>query len=267
MGRAAAMLCGSLAYRCFGGRRAVVAANQARALGFDRDDARVRRSTHEAFRLYARYWFDAFHLGALDAEALGARIEMYGREHIDAALARGRGCLIAVPHLGNWDAGGRFLAVNGYRIAAVAEQLRPARLAALFHRHREALGLRIVPLDDPHTVRGEIERLLAENWIVALLADRALSSRGIAVEMFGARRAIAVGPALLSLATHAPLLVAAAHQSPTGWRIEVSPPLAAERCGDRRADVAALARLVAVGLERAIARRPADWHLFQPAWP
>jgi lauroyl/myristoyl acyltransferase len=47
----------------------------------------------------------------------------------------------------------------------------------------------------------------------------------------------------------------------------VSPPLVAERGGDRRADVAALARVVAAELERAIARRPADWHLFEPAWP
>jgi phosphatidylinositol dimannoside acyltransferase len=266
MGRAVAVLCGSLAYYSFAGRRTVVAANQARALGLDCDDVRVRRSTHEAFRLYARYWFDTFQVGALGADALAARVEVHGLEHVDAALAHGRGCLVALPHLGNWDAVGRLLAIKGYRLAAVAENLRPPRLAALFRSHRERLGMRIVPLVGEHFTLREIERLLADNWLVALLSDRALSSRGVEVEMFGARRSIAVGPAMLSLSTGAPVLAAATYTAPNGWRLEVGPPLTAERHGDRRADVTALARVVAAALERAIAEHPADWHLFQPGW-
>ena len=34
-----------------------------------------------------------------------------------------------------------------------------------------------------------------------------------------------------------------------------------------REDVAALSRLMAERFERAIAAKPTDWHMFQPAWP
>jgi lauroyl/myristoyl acyltransferase len=46
----------------------------------------------------------------------------------------------------------------------------------------------------------------------------------------------------------------------------MSPPLAIERSGDRRADAAALTRRMGEEFERAIAAAPADWHMFQPAW-
>ena len=265
-GHAAAAALGSLAYRCLTRRRADVTANQARVLGLDPGDERVRRATREAFALYARYWFDTFHLPALARDALDARVVVEGRHHIDAALARGRGCLVVLPHLGNWDVAGHLFAVHGYRLAAVAENLRPARLAALFRRHRERLGIRILALIDPKLVREEITRLLADNWIVCLLGDRALSTKGIAVTMFGAARPIPVGPALLARTTGAPLLVGAAHTLPAGWRITVTPPLALETQSDIRRDVDALAQRIAAELERAIAVHPADWHLFQPGW-
>jgi lauroyl/myristoyl acyltransferase len=31
--------------------------------------------------------------------------------------------------------------------------------------------------------------------------------------------------------------------------------------------VTALTRAMAAGFERAIAAKPADWHMFQPGWP
>lgn len=258
---------GGLAHRRLVGVRTVVAANQARVLGLDPGDVRVRRATREAFRLYARYWYDAFHLPALSARALAARVEAVDLHHVDTALAGGRGMLAVLPHLGNWDVAGRLLVDRGYRVAAVAENLRPPRLAALFERHREQLGMRILRLIDPLAVRREVVRLLADNWVVALLADRSLSGRGIAVEMFGATRTLPVGPASLARASGAPIVVGAVYTLPQGWRVCARPPLAAERSTNRRADVTALSARLATELEHAIAAHPADWHLFQPGWP
>jgi lauroyl/myristoyl acyltransferase len=52
----------------------------------------------------------------------------------------------------------------------------------------------------------------------------------------------------------------------TGWKIRIGAALEIERTGDIRADVAALTRRMAAEFERAIASRPVDWHMFQPAW-
>jgi KDO2-lipid IV(A) lauroyltransferase len=257
---------GGLAHRTLDGVRATVANNQARVLGLDVADERVRLSTREAFELYARYWFDTFRVRALSREAVNDRTEIVDVHHIDEALERGKGCICALPHMGNWDVAGHYLAVNGYPLASVAEELRPPRLAELFLRHREELGMRIIPLSKHGHVGQQLKQLLSENWIVALVADRDLAGRGVEVEMFGASRRVPAGPALLSLTSDAPLLVCPVYTTPLGWQIRIGAPLELERTGDTRADVTALSRSMAAEFERAIAAKPADWHLFQPGW-
>jgi phosphatidylinositol dimannoside acyltransferase len=248
------------------GVRETVAANQARVLGVDPGSPLALVAARDAFAMYARYWYDTFRLRAVTGEEVVRRTTTDGLEHLDGALARGAGVVCALPHMGNWDAAGLWLSTRGYRIAAVAEVLRPPRLFDLFVRHREELGMRVLPLEGGHTGR-QLVALLAENWIVALVADRDLSGRGVEVEMFGAPRRIPAGPALLSLSTGAPLLPCALYTRAEGWHIEISAPLEIEHAGDRRAGVAAIAGELARRFERSIAAAPADWHLFQPGWP
>jgi phosphatidylinositol dimannoside acyltransferase len=257
---------GRVAYRRLAGVRATVAANQARVLGAEPTDARVAHATREAFELYARFWFDAFRIRTMPVPEFNERVVMIGAENIDRALEAGKGCVCALPHMGNWDAAGHWFGANGYRIAAVAEELRPPRLYDLFLRHREELGMRIVGLTREGHVGQQLKQLLSENWMVALVADRDLSGRGIEVEMFGATRRVPAGPALLSLSSGAPLVVCPVYTRDDGWEVRIGEPLEIERTGVMREDVAALSRLMAERFERAIAAKPTDWHMFQPAW-
>jgi len=257
---------GRVAYRRLAGVRATVAANQARVLGAEPTDARVAHATREAFELYARFWFDAFRIRTMPVPEFNERVVMIGAENIDRALEAGKGCVCALPHMGNWDAAGHWFGANGYRIAAVAEELRPPRLYDLFLRHREELGMRIVGLTREGHVGQQLKQLLSENWMVALVADRDLTGRGIEVEMFGATRRVPAGPALLSLSSGAPLVVCPVYTRDDGWEVRIEEPLDIERTGVMREDVAALSRLMAERFERAIAAKPTDWHMFQPAW-
>jgi lauroyl/myristoyl acyltransferase len=266
VGMRAFSVLGRVGHATMSGVRATVAANQAHVLGLPPDDERVRLSTREAFDLYARYWYDTFRLRALSPDVVDAKTDMVDAHHIDQALERGKGVICALPHMGNWDVGGRWFAANGYRIAAVAEELKPPRLLELFIRHRESFGLRIVPLSKNGHVGQQLKQLLSENWMVALVADRDLGGRGIEVEMFGASRRLPAGPALLSITSGAPLILTPVYTMPQGWQVRIGAPLEFERTGDTRADVRALTRVMGAEFERAIAARPPDWHMFQPGW-
>ncbi|HET8526760.1 MAG TPA: phosphatidylinositol mannoside acyltransferase [Actinomycetota bacterium] len=257
---------GRLAHAKLHGVRATVAANQARVLGAEPGDERVELATREAFGLYARFWYDAFRIRSMPLGEFNRRTTIVNLENVDRALGAGRGAVCALPHMGNWDVAGHWFGANGYRIAAVAEELEPRRLYELFLRHREELGMRIIGLARDGHVGQRLKQLLSENWMVALVADRDLSGRGIEVEMFGARRSVPAGPALLSLSAGAPLLVCPVYTRPDGWEIRIGEPLEIERNGVMREDVAALSRLMAERFERAIAAEPTDWHMFQPAW-
>lgn len=257
---------GRIAHNRMPNLRATVATNQARVIGAEVDDPRVATATREAFELYARYWFDAFRLRTLSLEELNRRTVVPGLELVDAALAAGKGCICVLPHTGNWDVGGAWFGINGYPIAAVAEELKPRRLFELFVRHREASGMKIVGLSAQSHVGTQLKTLLAQNHMIALVADRDLTGRGIEVEMFGVTRSLPAGPALLSLSTGAPLLCCPTYTLEDGWEIHFEGPLEIERTGDLRTDVAALTRLMAERFERAISSRPTDWHMFQPAF-
>ena len=124
--------------------------------------------------------------------------------------------------------------------------------------------MHIVPLIAGRGVSRQLTNLLAENWVVALVADRALSGRGVKVEMFGRTHTLPSGPAMLSLSSGAPLLVCPVYTTDDGWRCRIGEPLEVERTGSLRADAGALTRLMAAEFERAIAARSVDWHMFQP---
>src|SRR6266540_605020 len=181
------------------------------------------------------------------------------------ARAGGRGCIAALPHLGNWDVAGKWLAGH-YKMVAVAEQLKPRRMYELFLQHRRDLGMEIVPLTEDRSAGIKLAQMLADNYVVTLVADRDLGGRGVDCEMFGRTRKLPAGPALLSLSTGAPLLACSTFTADDGWLCLIGEPLEIERTGDMRTDVTALTRLLAAEFERAIAARPTDWHMFQPAW-
>ena len=264
-GRAIFTRLGRLAFHLTPRTRAIVAANQAQVLGRSIDDPLVRAATREAYALYARYWVDTFHLATLTDEQVLERVRCERLDRIATALEAGRGAIVALPHMGNWDAAGRWMAAAGYPVVAVAEELRPRRLFELFLEHRRVLKMDIVALSEAGVGR-RLAEALAANRVVALVADRDLSGRGVEVEMFGRTRRLPAGPALLSLTTGAPLMVTPVYSTHEGWWIQMGAPLALDPSGDRRADVTTLTTMMAGRFEEAIAAAPTDWHLFQPGW-
>lgn len=266
-GRALFRATGALAYRLLPGVRATVAANQAQVLGRPPADPLVVASTREAFRSYGRYWFDTFHVTRMTDEQVLARVRCDTEDRLDRVSQAGTGAILALPHMGNWDAAGRWMAARGTPVVSVAEELRPRRLFELFLRHRAELRMDIIGLTAGGGVGRQLTDALAAGRFVALVADRDLTGRGIEVEMFGRVRRIPTGPALLSITTGAPLMVTPVFSTPSGWTIRIGEPIEVPATGDRRAHVQDVARRMAREFERAISEAPSDWHLFQPGWP
>jgi lauroyl/myristoyl acyltransferase len=263
-GRSAYESAGRLFYGLASGARATVGANQAQVLGRPVEDPLVQASTREAFALYGRYWFDTFHVLGWSDERVVDSFRFEGIEHVEKGLADGKGVVIALPHTGNWDVGGRAMGLRIGPVVSVAEHLKPERLYELFLEHRRQLGMEIIDLASDHVGRQLTQRL-EQNRIVALVADRDLSGGGVEVEMFGRTRRMPAGPALLALSAGAPLLSGPTYTTKDGW-VEVLTPVSIEPTGKRKDDIIALTRGLAAAFEQAIAAAPPDWHLFQSGW-
>ena len=267
IGRAAFRAAGTAAFHLAWSTRGVVAANQARVIGRPVDDPLVVASTREAFRRYARYWYDSFAIGAWRPDVVAEAFSWQGEELLFELSAAGNGIIAVLPHLGNWDASARAMADRGLPMVAVAERLRPERLYQLFVRQRVEYGIEVVALGGNNGVGKALTTSLANGKLIGLLSDRDLTGRGIEVEMFGARRRLPAGPAMLALSTGAPIVVVGTFETPAGWRGVVSRLAMPELIGDRRADARAITQAIADAFVELISASPADWHVFEPAWP
>ncbi|WP_428122788.1 phosphatidylinositol mannoside acyltransferase [Candidatus Poriferisodalis sp.] len=280
LGERLAALAGPPLSRLMPERRALVERHQARARrwAIERSDdssagsnvvdaADVRRATDAAFSSYARYWLESFRLPALSEAALDRGIEVPAYQHVEAALERGNGVILALPHLGGWEWAGFWMAsVNRLPITVVVEPLDPPEMFAWFAQFRERLGMRVVPLG-PQAGR-EVLAALRRNEIVCLLCDRDLTNDGIEVTFGDERTTLPAGPAVLALRSGAALLPTAVYFRRGGGHLGVvRPPLDTQRHGRFRDNVAELTQQLADELVELIVSEPHQWHLFNPNWP
>jgi lauroyl/myristoyl acyltransferase len=129
------------------------------------------------------------------------------------------------------------------------------------------LGMRIIPVTGGQ--RAPLEQLLEaleKAHIVALLADRDLSARGIDVEFFGARARMPAGPALLALRTGAPLFAVEMWYEPDAAYGRLRGPLPLPQQGSMEERVRVLTQQVADEFAAGIAAHPQDWHMLQRVW-
>mgnify|MGYP000984392924 CR=1 FL=1 len=213
---------------------------------------------------YARYWREAFRLPTMDHAALAVQLHksVRGHENVTAALVAGRGAVLALPHSGNWDMAGVWMAQTFGGFTTVAERLKPESLYRRFLAFRESLGFEVLPLSGgsrpPFEVLGE---RLSDNGVVCLMADRDLTRNGVPVDFFGETTRMPAGPAKLALATGAALLPTYCWFDGDGWGVDIAAPL---DCSS--GEVGIITQALADRFAEGIAAYPQDWHMMQPQW-
>ena len=248
------------------GKRPLVRANLRRVLGPQPSDAALEQLVTKAFVSYANYWVESARVVALRSDQIESTFTIEGFERFRLEMAKGRGVVVVLPHVGSWEYGGRWLAQQGYPMTTVGELLEPPELFEWFTSQRGALGLTVMPPGPGTTVR--LLDTLRAGRVVGLLADRDLVGNGVAVEFFGEKTTLPGGPALLALRSGAPLMTCAIYQRPGGrYHAIMQPPLDSTRTGPMRQDVQRLTEDAARALEHLIRVSPEQWHLFQPNWP
>ncbi|MEH0841511.1 phosphatidylinositol mannoside acyltransferase [Micromonospora sp. CPCC 205711] len=254
-----------------GGGTARLRVNLRRVVGPELPEADLDALVKQGLRSYARYWMEAFRLPALNRAQIlaGFRLDPAGVDMLAGDVAAGRGAVVALPHAGNWDAAGAWVAATGWPITTVAERLKPEALYERFLAFRQGLGMEILPTHGgPRPAFDVLVDRLRAGAVVPLLADRDLSARGIEVDFFGGRTRMPAGPALLAIRTGAPLYIASLWYEPDTAcaSLEGPIPLPDPDSAPLDARVRVLTQRIADGLAAGIARHPEDWHMLQRMW-
>ncbi|AJE86784.1 MULTISPECIES: phosphatidylinositol mannoside acyltransferase [Streptomyces] len=218
-------------------------------------------------RSYLRYWMESFRLPAWSEERRRTGFDPKDVHHLTDGLAAGRGVILALPHLANWDLAGAWVTTAlGVPFATVAERLRPETLYDRFVAYRESLGMEVLP----HTggaAFGTLARRLRAGGLVCLVADRDLSASGVDVDFFGETARMPAGPAALAQQTGALLLpVTLWYDDSPVMRGRVHPAVEVPAAGSRAEKTAEMTQALADVFAAGIADHPEDWHMLQRLW-
>src|SRR5215475_2873788 len=257
-----------IAWRREGPRVQILEANLVRVLGPDVDGAALRAASREVMRRYARYWLEIFLLPTMPVEELvGGMRDIGHRDTIFETLATGRGVVVGIPHMGNWDQAGAWIIEQGAgSFTTVAERLKPESIYDRFVAFREGLGMEVLPASGGARPFGLLAQRLRAGKMVILPCDRDITGSGIEVDFFGEKARMMPGPAALAIQTGAALVPAILWYTEDGWGIHLHPEIAVPADGDRRQKAAGMTQRLADVFAEGIRKHPADWHMLQPVF-
>jgi phosphatidylinositol dimannoside acyltransferase len=228
---------------------------------------RLAELSRAGMRSYLRYWMESFRLPVWTEARVRENVLVEGTDRLTGGVAAGRGVILALPHLANWDLAGVWVTRTlGIPFTTVAERLRPESLYDRFVAYRESLGMEVLP-HSGGAAFGTLARRLRSGGLVCLVADRDLSASGVEVDFFGEPARMPAGPALLAQQTGALLLPVTLRYGPSPvMHGTVHPPVEVPGRGTRAERTAAMTRALADAYASGIAEQPEDWHMLQRLW-
>lgn len=233
----------------------------------DASPRRLNTLSRDVMRSYMRYWMESFRLPVWSEERIRAGFTPQDVHHLEEGLKSGRGVVLALPHMGNYDLAGVWVTTKlGVPFTTVAERLKPETLYDRFVAYRQSLGMEVLP----HTggaAFGTLARRLRDGGLVCLVADRDLSTSGIEVKFFGEAAKMPAGPAMLAVRTGAMLLpVTLWYDRTPVMRGRVHPEIEVPETGTRAEKAASMTQALADAFASGIAEHPEDWHMLQRLW-
>lgn len=190
------------------------------------------------------------------AAALALVREVHGAEHLDNAIAGGRGVIIAAPHLGCWELLNFWLCARTPIGVAYRPPRQPA-LEPLLIQARGALRAEQIPAEGAAGVRKLLRRLV-DGGVIGILPDQQpKQGEGVFAPFFGSQALTMVLLSRLAQRTGADVLFAFAERLPSGAGFRVHIRRAPDQIAD--ADLSAAVAALNRGVEDCIAIAPAQY--------
>jgi len=220
--------------------------------------------TKDGMRSYLRYWFDTFRLNKWSKSRIIETTFVVRENLLRDPIATKQGCIIALPHAGNWDHAAAYFCSTGITLTAVVEKLKPEAIFKKFLAYRQSIGIEAISHKEK-TIPILMERL-NQGKLIALVADRDMSRNGIEVNFLGGVAKMPAGPAILALKTGAPLVTAYIRYLEKGIEITFDETIKLPVAGSEEEQIKIVTQSMADNFAKRIKDSPVDWHMLQRIW-
>ena len=220
--------------------------------------------TKEGMRSYLRYWFDTFRLNKWSKSRIIETTFVVRENLLRDPIETKKGCIIALPHAGNWDHAAAYFCSTGIPITAVVERLKPEAIFKKFLAYRQSIGIEAISHREK-TIPILMERL-NQGKLVALVADRDMSRNGIEVNFLGGIAKMPAGPAILAIKSGSPLVTAYIRYLDEGIEIIFDETIQLPISGSEEEQIRIVTQSMADNFAKRIQDSPVDWHMLQRIW-
>jgi KDO2-lipid IV(A) lauroyltransferase len=235
-----------------------VSMNLRLAYGQKKSTAELQRLERMFFRSYGQNIIELARLPLVARVGYERFVKVEGKEHLDAAMKRGKGAILLSMHSGNWELSSLVASMLEYPYSLVANDLRHIdRVADFLDSLRKSAGCNII---NPGIAGREIVKRLKANEIVTLVADQG-GAEGVKVDFLGHQASMSTGALRIALKHDAAILLVDIHRLSAEKHHLKAVPFELTRTGD-------LARDLEVNLKRMVTVYEGwiDQHPYEYIW-
>jgi KDO2-lipid IV(A) lauroyltransferase len=225
---------------------------------------KLEELTKLGMRSYLRYWFDTFRLSRWSKNRIISTTQVIRENLLRDPIQSKQGCIVALPHAGNWDHAAAYFCSTGITLTAVVEKLKPEAIFKKFLAYRESIGIEAI--SHKEKTIPILSQRLRDGKLIALVADRDMSRNGVEVNFFGKTSKMPSGPAILAINTGAPLITAYVRYTLDGIQIIFDETIKPTSSGNEEDQIKIITQSIADNFAKRIKEYPVDWHMLQRIW-
>ena len=244
--------------------RTIALNNLEKALGNEMNKRELKMLSKRIFKNITLIVFElgwAMHLKRKD---LPRHFSLKGVANLHKAHAKGRGVLVLLCHIGNWELLVGGIALTGYRSSALYRKLDFFPLERLIRELREKHGTRMIPL---RGASRKLDALLASGEVVGTLLDQNVDwYKGVFVDFFGRPACTNRGVAELVMRTRTSVVPTFIIRKGDKHLMEFQPEIPLVDTGDRICDIEANTQNYVSVIEAMVRRYPEQWFWVHNRW-
>ena len=183
----------------------------------------------------------------------------------DQVLAAGKGIIMVSAHFGNWEYLASSFTVHGYPGCVIGRRIYYEPYNRLIVNTRLSKGVQTYYREDSPKA---VLRALKGNQILGIVADQDVDSiDGVFLPFFGRLAYTPVGPAVLSLATGAPVMPGFMVRQPdNSYQMVLEDPIFPNPDAPRAEEIERITRLWNSAIEKYVRQYPEQWVWMHRRW-
>lgn len=187
-----------------------------------------------------------------------------GMDKVKECLKMGKGCIILMGHLGNWEFFGQYFPLMDVKASTIVKDLYFYKYNDWITQLRKTKGLILV--DRRETPRQLLE-ILKKNIALGILADQDIESiEGIFVDFFKKKAYTPIAPVRLSMVSKAPIVPCFMVREGKRYRFITEDPIIVPREKDKDIVIRKYTEKWSAIVEKYITKYPDQWVWMHRRW-